>query len=157
VSEESGNTAKRAHRLMQIAKHYALDGLGEGNFDAIPYHPDVELRAPLCPGGVSAPLRGREALHAHWWQPLPQLVSGVELLDIYVNEPLTAVAVEFLCHIREPACTLRVMDRFVVDEQGLIRSQENYFDPRDVTDPGWASNDNQHEDAVHATGSDQGL
>jgi hypothetical protein len=45
--------------------------------------------------------------------------------------------VEFLCHIRAPACTLRIIDRFKVDAMGLIVEQENFFDPRDVTHPGW--------------------
>jgi hypothetical protein len=33
---------------------------------------------------------------------------------------------------------LRVADRFNVNEQGKITEQENHFDPRDVTNPGWA-------------------
>ncbi len=56
-------------------------------------------------------------------------------MDTYVNRDLTAVAVEFLCHIRQPACTLRVVDRFTVDTAGRITGQENFFDPRDVTQP----------------------
>ena len=69
--------------------------------------------------------------------PLPDLLSGVELLDSYVNESLTGVTVVFLCHIAAPRCTLRVCDRFTVDDDGRITEQENYFDPRDITNPGW--------------------
>lgn len=127
----------RTEQLHQLARAYVLEGLGKGNFDAIPYAEGVSLRAPLCPGGSAAPLVGRANLREKWWAPLPQLVAGVAVLDTFVNRAETAVAVEFLCHIREPACTLRIMDRFKVDAAGLIAEQENFFDPRDVTHPGW--------------------
>jgi len=127
----------RANQLHHLARAYVLDGLGQGNFDAIPYVEDVSLRAPLCPCGSDVPLVGRANLREKWWAPLPQLVAGVEVLDTYVNGDLTAVTVEFLCHIRQPACTLRIVDRFKVNESGRITDQENFFDPRDVTDPGW--------------------
>ena len=54
-----------------------------------------------------------------------------------VHENLSAVTVEFLCHIKEPACILRIVDRFKINAEGRITSQENFFDPRDVTHPGW--------------------
>lgn len=133
----SSQTAKRRQQLRDIAEGYVVRGLGRGDFDAIPYHCEVELRAPLCPGGSGVPLRGRDALRSQWWQPLPDLVERTELRDVFVNDSLTAVAVEFLCHIREPKCTLRVIDRFEIDESGRIVAQENFFDPRDVTNPGW--------------------
>jgi hypothetical protein len=126
-----------ADQLHRIARSYVIDGLGKGNFDAIPYAETVTLRAPLCPGGSGSPIKGRGNLQTKWWAPLPELVTGVEVIETYVNRELTAVAVEFLCHIRQPACTLRVIDRFTVDPQGLIVEQENFFDPRDVTNPGW--------------------
>lgn len=125
----------RAARLHALARSYVTDALGRGDFDAIPYVEDVTLRAPLCPGGSSQPLQGREALRTQWWAPLPHLVAGVEVVDTYVNRDLTAVTVEFLCHIRQPACTLRVVDRFTVDPAGRITAQENFFDPREVTHP----------------------
>ena len=127
----------RKQQLHQLARAYVLDGLGKGNFDAIPYAEGVSLRAPLCPGGSAVPLIGRNNLREQWWAPLPQLVAGVEVIDTFVNREETAVAVEFFCHIREPACTLRIVDRFKVDAAGLIVEQENFFDPRDVTHPGW--------------------
>ena len=37
----------------------------------------------------------------------------------------------------DPPCTLRVIDRLTVDAGGKIVEQENFFDPRDVTNPGW--------------------
>jgi hypothetical protein len=133
------NKETRFDHLHRLARDYVVNGLGRGDFDAIPYAEGVTLRAPLCPGGSSAPLMGREQLRKQWWAPLPQLVAAVEVIDTYANAGLTSVAVEFLCHIREPKCVLRVIDRFTVNEQNRIVAQENFFDPRDVTHPGWKS------------------
>lgn len=130
-------TTDRAAMLHSIARAYVTHGLGGKNFDAIPYAENVSLRAPLCPGGSGVPLVGREKLRAVWWPPLPQLVGRVEVLDTFVNADLTAVTVEFHCEILNPACTLRIVDRFRIDEEGRIVEQENFFDPRDVTNPGW--------------------
>ena len=129
----------RSERLHEIARNYVLKGLGAGNFDAIPYHDEVGLRAPLSPGGNENRLAGKENLLMKWWAPLPNLVAGVEVIDTYVNKNESAVTVEFRCHIVEPSCTLRVMDRFIVDDDGLIIEQENFLDPRDITNPGWRS------------------
>jgi hypothetical protein len=130
-------TLDRIDRLHSIARSYVVEGLGARSFEAIPYSEGVVLRAPLCPGGSSTPLIGRENLRTVWWPPLPHLVSGVRVIDSYVNADLNAVTVEFHCDIREPACTLRIIDRFTVDDEGRIVEQENFFDPRDVTNPGW--------------------
>lgn len=131
------DTAQRAAQLHSVARTYVLDGLGGKNFEAIPYSEEVTLRAPLCPGGSSVALGGRESLRTVWWPPLPQLLDGVRLVDTYVNRDLTAVTAEFHCDIIDPKCTLRVLDRFTIDEDGRITEQENFFDPRDVTSPGW--------------------
>lgn len=128
-------TAGRTALLHAIARGYVTDGLGAKNFDAIPYHEEVELRAPILPGGSERPLKGRESLRSQWWAPLPDLVSGVEIIDSYVNEDESAVAVEFFCHIAQPACTLRIIDRFQVNEMGEITAQENFFDPTPLTRP----------------------
>ena len=95
------------------------------------------MRAPLCPGSSGEPLSGRANLRQKWWAPLPQLTAGVEVIDTFVNREEASVAVEFLCHIRAPACTLCIIDRFKVDPAGLIVEQENFFDPCDLTNPGW--------------------
>jgi hypothetical protein len=126
----------RADRLHKIGRSYVAS-LGSGNFDSIPYTEDVELRAPLCPGGSTTPLTGRRNLKEIWWAPLPDLVSGVELVDSYVNKDLSGVTVEFLCKIDAMSCTLRIVDKFSVNDACEITSQENFFDPRDVTNPGW--------------------
>ena len=128
-------TLTRTAMLHQLAKNYVVDGLGAKNFDAIPYDENVVLRAPLCPGGVADPLRGKENLRSVWWAPLPSLMGEVKLIDSFVNETGTAVTAEFHCEILSPACTLRVIDRFIVNNDGKIISQENFFDPRAVTNP----------------------
>lgn len=129
--------AARRARLHAIGRAYVTEGLGKKNFDAIPYDDNVTLRAPLAPGGVNAPLKGKENLRARWWQPLPAILGKVQVLDSYINEDLTAVACEFLVDVLNPPCTLRILDRFMVDEKGRIIDQCNYFDPRDATNPGW--------------------
>ena len=125
----------RKETLRKIAKTYVVDGLGTKNFDAIPYHDKVSLRAPLNPGGSEVPITGRENLRNSWWAPLPTLVKGTTFIDAYVNQDGSGVAVEFFCDIIKPACRLRIIDRFKVNEDGKIVDQENFFDPRGVTNP----------------------
>lgn len=127
---------KRAELLHKIARTYVVDGLGGKNFDAIPYHENASLRAPLNPGGSAVPISGREVLRNTWWAPLPTLVKGTTFIDSYINQDGSAVSVEFYCDIIEPACRLRIVDRFKVDQDGKITDQENFFDPRGVTNPG---------------------
>ncbi len=133
------NESERKKQLHDLARSYVIDGLGAGNFEAIPYHENIELRAPIHPMGSQQPMNGRSFIKENWWTPLPGLVAGTDLLDTYVNEKLTRVTAEFFCHIKEPACTLRIVDRFTVDNDGKITNQENFFDPRDITSPGWRS------------------
>jgi len=128
---------ERKEQLHDLAKAYVIDGLGAGNFEAISYHENVELRAPIHPMGSQQPMNGREFIKENWWAPLPGLVAGTDILDTYVNDKLTKVTAEFFCHIKKPACTLRIVDRFEVDSDGKITSQENFFDPRDITNSGW--------------------
>ena len=121
--------------MHQLAKDYVVKGLGAKNFDAIPYADDVVLRAPLCPGGSQNPLFGKENIRQQWWAPLPSLVGDVTFIDSYVNEEETSVTAEFHCQILQPACVLRIIDRFKINEEGKITEQENFFDPRPVTNP----------------------
>jgi len=130
-------TIIKADLLHEIARSYVLKGLGEKNFDAIPYDENVTLRTPLCPGGSNNPLKGKENLRQQWWAPLPSLLGDVTFIDTFVNEDGTAVTAEFHCNILNPACTLRIIDRFIINDEGKIIAQENFFDPRDVTNPGW--------------------
>jgi hypothetical protein len=128
------NNPDKISQLHQIAKDYVLNGLGAKNFDAIPYDENVTLRAPLSAGGSWQPLAGKENLRTQWWAPLPSLVGKTEFIDSFVNKDLTAVTVQFYCEILSPSCTLRIIDRFDVNDEGKIIAQENFFDPRAVTD-----------------------
>ena len=127
-------TITRTALLHEIARDYVIKGLGAKNFDVIPYDENVSLRAPLTTGGVWQPIIGRENLRNEWWAPLPSLIGKTTFIESFVNEYETAVAVEFHCEILNPSCTLRIVDRFIVNEEGKITEQENFFDPRTVTD-----------------------
>lgn len=129
-------TLSKPGLLHEVARRYVIKGLGEKNFDAIPYDDGVILRAPLNEGGCENALIGKQNLRQKWWAPLPSLLGKVELIDSFVNEDCTAATVEFHCEILNPPCTLRVIDRFVINEEGKIMEQENFFDPRDLTHPG---------------------
>lgn len=76
-------------------------------------------------------------MRTEWRAPLPDLLGEVEVLDTFVNQALSAVTVEFHCDVVNPPCRLRIVDRFKVNAEGEIAEQENFFDPRDVTNPGW--------------------
>ena len=65
------------------------------------------------------------------------IVGDVKLIDTYVNDGNTAVTAEFHLDILNPSCTLRIIDRFTISDEGEIIEQENFFDPRDVTNLGW--------------------
>jgi len=138
--QEVNSAARRRERLRAIAEAY-FEALRTQNFDSIPYHDNVSVRAPFAPGGVNQPLTGKEALRSQWWQPLEPALEGMQIrvLDHYINESMTSIVTEAEIEVRivDPPITLRVADRFTVDAQGKIVEQENHFDPRDVTNPGW--------------------
>jgi hypothetical protein len=128
-------TARRA-QLRAVAEAY-FTALANKDFTAIPYDENVVLRAPLTPGGVHTPLVGKEALRTIWWPPLVPALGAVTVIEHYTNEALTAIITEAEITTVQPPATLRVADRFTVNAAGKIIEQENHFDPRDVTNPGW--------------------
>jgi hypothetical protein len=134
------DVAQRQARLRAVAEAY-FEALRQRDFAAIPYAENVNLRAPLAPGGAQHPLIGKPALHEHWWLPLAPALAGAEIkvLEYYVNDGLTAVcaAAEITLNAVTPPVTLRVADRFTLNAADEIVEQENHFDPRDVTNPGW--------------------
>ena len=139
-AQETHSAAQRREQLRAATEGY-FEALRRKDFSLIPYDDNVTLRAPLAPGGVNQPLVGKEAVRAQWWQPLEPALAGVQVqvLDHYVNESLTSIvaAAEITITITDPPVTLRVADRFTVNEAGRIVEQENHFDPRDMTNPGW--------------------
>ena len=127
-------------QLRSIAEGY-FEALRQKDFAAIPYADEATLRAPLAPGGVNRPLVGKQSLYEQWWISLVPALEGVEItvLEHYFNESLTAVCTEanITINIVSPPATLRVADRFTLNAEGKIIAQENHFDPRDITNPGW--------------------
>jgi SnoaL-like domain len=140
MSAKTETAIERTNQLRDIVDRY-FAALRQKDFSAIPYDDNITLRAPLAPGGVGHPLVGKSDLHAQWWIPLEPALEGVEIavLEYFFNESLTAVCAEALITINvvSPPATLRVADRFTVNPAGKITEQENHFDPRDVTNPGW--------------------
>ena len=140
MSTQEKEITNRREQLRAAAEAY-FEGLRRKDFSVIPFDDNVSLRAPLCPGGVHRPVEGKDAVRAQWWQPLEPALEGVEVkvLDHYFNESLTGIITEAEVTIKavNPPATLRVADRFNVNEEGKITEQENHFDPRDVTNPGW--------------------
>jgi hypothetical protein len=125
-------------QVVRAAVEGYFAGLAKKDFDLIPFAEGVTLRAPLAPGGVHSPIHGRDQVRALWWEPLPGLLGAVRLERIYYDDDLTGAIGKAEIEVRlDPPVVLRVADRLVVDEAGRITEQENHFDPRDVTDPGW--------------------
>ena len=136
MHQEAHTAAGRRTQLRGVAEAY-FRALAQKDFAAIPYDDTVVLRAPLAPGGVHNPLMGKEALRTVWWPPLVPALGAVHIIDHYINEQMTAIITEAEIHTVNPQATLRVADRFTVNAEGKIIEQENHFDPRDVTNPGW--------------------
>ena len=134
--QEGGTAAERRAQLRAVADAY-FQGLAKKDLSKIPYDKNVALRAPLAPGGAETPLIGEDAL-GYLRSVLP-LLGDVKVIDCYFNEELTAVCAEALVSVTDPPATLRVADRFTVNAEGRIIEQENHYDPRDVTSPGWRS------------------
>ena len=125
-------------QVVRTAVEGYFAGLAKKDFDLIPFAEDVTLRAPLAPGGVHNPIHGRDQVRSLWWEPHPGLLGAVRLERIYYDDDLTGAVGAAEIEVRlDPPVVLRVADRVVVDEAGRITEQENHFDPRDVTNPGW--------------------
>jgi hypothetical protein len=130
----SGKDASRIKELIEVAEAY-FDSLKKKSFDTIPYDDNVSLRAPLTPGGVDHPVTGKQALYNQWWVPLEPALQGVmiKVLGHYIHQELEGIISEAEITLAGPNVTLRVADRFTVNESGKITEQENHFDPRAVT------------------------
>jgi hypothetical protein len=132
----ANGVSDRKAQLRAAAEAY-FAAMAAKDFEAIPYDESVVLRAPLAPGGVHQPLVGREALRTVWWPPIAAALGPVRVLDYYTNDALTGICAAAEVSIGDPPVVLRVADRFAVNAAGKIVEQENHFDPRDVTNPGW--------------------
>ena len=128
----TGTSIDRHAQLVAAADAY-FQGLAAKDVSQVPWHDDVSFRGPLAPGFPDA-MRGRESV-VGFFEALYPLLGRVEVIDHHVNDAGTAIATRADVAIASPACTLRVIDRFVVDAAGLIREQENHYDPRPALAP----------------------
>ena len=131
-----GTESARKSMLRGVAEAF-FAALNAKDFEAIPYAEHVVFRAPIAPGGRHFPLLGRAALRKVWWPPLEPVLWKADIVAHYYSDDFSAIVTVADIHTRNPKATLRVADQFVVDDAGLIVAQENHFDPRDVTSPGW--------------------
>ena len=134
--QEADSVAERRTQLREAAEAF-FEALNRKDFEAIPYDDKIVFRAPIAPGGRHFPLLGKEALRAVWWPPLEPMLGEAKIVAHYYDEELTAIITVADIHTVSPRATLRVADRFTVNAGGKITEQENHFDPRDVTTPGW--------------------
>jgi hypothetical protein len=115
----------RREQLIRVAEQY-FRGLAQRDVSRVPWHPDVAFRGPLTPTSPD-PLRGLEAVRT-WFEGLYPALGKVEVLEHFIGE--RSIATRADVHITTPPAVLRVLDRFVVDDDGRIVEQENHFDPR---------------------------
>ena len=124
--------ADRRSQLVTVADAY-FRGLAQKNMSQVPWHPDVVFRGPLAPGAPE-PLRGSAAVRS-WFEGLYPALGPVEVIEHYVGEGERSIATRADVHITQPPSVLRVIDRFIVDDAGLIVEQENHYDPRPALEP----------------------
>lgn len=129
MKETATNDPQRKMQLKKAAESY-FDALKQKKFSAIPFSDDVELRAPIAPGGVHQPIKGKQAVFEQWWQPLVPALEGVSIsiIDHYYNDMMTAIITKAEIKLAGPGIVLRVADLFKVNGEGLIMEQENHFD-----------------------------
>ena len=135
----------RRSQLVAVAEAY-FHGLARKDMSQVSWHPDVVFRGPLAPG-FPEPLRGRDAVRS-WFEGLYAALGPVEILEHYIGEGHRSIATRADVHITEPPSVLRVIDRFVVDDAGLVVEQENHYDPRPALRPTPGSMTQQERDLL---------
>lgn len=129
MKQEEITNGKRKEQLKKVAENY-FESFKTKSFASIPYSEDVVLRAPIEPGGVHNPIKGKQEVFKQWWQPLEPALEGVsiKIIDQFYNDSLTGVIAKADFTLAGPGITLRVADLFFVNEEGKITEQENHFD-----------------------------
>ena len=127
--KEAIENQQRKEQLKKVAESY-FDSLRKKTFSTIPFSDDVVLRVPLAPGGVHNPIKGKQAVFEQWWQPLEPALEGVSItiIDHYYNDAMTGIITKADITLAGPGITLRVADRFIINDAGMITEQENHFD-----------------------------
>ena len=119
----------RKNQLRSVSETY-FQALRDKNFSAIPFSDDIVFRAPIAPGGVHHPIKGKQALLEQWWKPMEPALDGViiHIYDHYFNDSLTGLITKADITLTGPGITLRAADRFIINDEGEITEQENHFD-----------------------------
>ena len=80
----------RKEQLKSISETY-FQALRDKNFSAIPFSNNIVFRAPVAPGGVHHPIKGKQDLFEQWWKPLEPALDGViiNIIDHYYNDSQT--------------------------------------------------------------------
>ncbi|WP_373496286.1 VOC family protein, partial [Aquiflexum sp.] len=122
--------------LEKVSETY-FQALRNRDFKAIPFSDNIVFRAPLAPGGSKYPIKGKEELLDQWWKPLEPALDGIQInvIDHFYNESLTQIITRADITIAALGVTLRVADRFTVNESGEISEQENHFDASPMKSP----------------------
>src|SRR5215212_6295227 len=117
----------RKAQLKTVSETY-FQALRDKKFSAIPFSDDIIFRAPLAPGGVHNPIKGKPDLLEKWWKPLEPALDGasINIIDHYYNESLTGLVTKADITITVLGVTLRAADRFIINEEGKITEQENH-------------------------------
>lgn len=113
--------------LITVAEAY-FHGLRTKDMSRVPWHDDVVFRGPLAPG-YPEPIDGRQGVES-WFSGLYPVLGEVRVIEHYINTARTEIVTRAEVAITSPKGILRVLDRFVVDSNGRITEQENYYDPR---------------------------
>jgi hypothetical protein len=132
MSIATAATTERRRQLFAAANAY-FAGLTQKDVSRVPWHPDVVFRGPLTPE-TPEPIRGQAAVRA-WFEGLYPALGGVDVIEHHIGDGERSIATRADVHLTQPPSVLRVLDRFVVDEAGLIVEQENHFDPRPALAP----------------------
>jgi hypothetical protein len=125
-------TSDRRRQLVAAADAY-FQGLAQKDVSRVPWHPDVIFRGPLTPD-APAPIRGHAAVQT-WFAGLYPALGRIDVIAHHIGDGQRSIATRADVHLTQPPSVLRVLDRFVVDDAGLIVEQENHFDPRPAMTP----------------------
>lgn len=120
---------QRKEELKKVSETY-FQALRDKNFSAIPFSDDITFRTPIAPGGSHHAIEGKQSLHEQWWTPLEPALDGiiVNIIEHYYNDSLTGLITKADITIAPLGITLRTADRFIINDDGEIREQENHFD-----------------------------
>jgi len=122
--------AERDRRMvLRTAVESYFSALSAHDVSTVRWHEDVTLTTPIAPGGPTQPLVGWTEVCA-FFSAIGPAIGAVDVGTLYFSDDLRGAAVHATIEMLEPPCSLRVVDRFEVDDDGLIVQQENHFDPR---------------------------